>query len=1013
MGVVTEGASEVAKVAVVGADTVVARVAEEVVIVVVTVAVVAEAIVAAVDFEAVTAEVVDFGVVTAEVVDFEVVAEVAQESQEGVPANVDKRLNDGSEQALVAAFRSIKLDHDDIPLRPDFGTKGREIKLRTNFFPVKVPKGPLFEYEVTISPTFKTAMRRVKRRIFQLAEQAPDWTSRGLKGIVAHDHSSKLIAAKKLPQPLSIKVPYFDEDEEGPKAGGKEYVLTIEYSRDIDTQGLLRHALYHCQVYTSCLPVPLSYLAGQPQYRGYDVLPVISALNLILAAHPNRSGGPGVMVGRNKYFFPSAAPPSSLGGGLEAWKGFFSSVRPAHNQLMVNVNARAMTDFRDSSFGARMNVFVKGVRVKTTHLGYRKTVKSLTHLSARQYSFEAAEFGGKITVETYFRKSRPSLICSVHQELNLSSEYKIQLQHPDLPLVDVGGQKTNYLPPEVCEILPNQPYRGKLTDEHTAQMILVAAKPPNVNARAIVGPGLDELGFRAGAAPLGAFGVSIGTEMAVIPGRILPPPGIRYGQGTPDVDERASWNLRNVRFAKGASLSSWAVLLIKDGNDRDEFRGPADPELLQVLGGLGDMCRKSGMNVDKKPPVVVVAELPRKDKTDPTRAQAISAIRTTLRSIKVKPQMVLVVLSNGDKHVYSGIKHLCDSHLDLATVCVHSSKIRKEKGQLQYYANVALKVNMKMGGVNHSLDQNSMNWLSQAPTMLVGIDVTHPGPGSVKGTPSVAAVVASVDAQFAQYPASMEIQETKKEVCIRASCIQVSMLTRSMQMVTNLAKMMHERLTLFKLRSKRLPERILVYRDGVSEGQFLAVIQQEMPEMKAAFKKFDTAKERYTPKLTIVICGKRHHTRFYPTEPQNGDQLGNPKAGTVVDRGVTDVYHFDFFLQAHGGLQGTTKPTHYYVVHDEIGFTADQLQGLTNAVSYMFARATKAVSLVSPAYYADLACERGRCYLHRLLQGVDAGGTASGRSGASGAEEQVMREATNMWHNGVAGTALKDTMFYL
>lgn len=48
--------------------------------------------------------------------------------------------------------------------------------------------------------------------------------------------------------------------------------------------------------------------------------------------------------------------------------------------------------------------------------------------------------------------------------------------------------------------------------------------------------------------------------------------------------------------------------------------------------------------------------------------------------------------------------------------------------------------------------------------MLVGIDVTHPGPGSVKGTPSIAACVASIDLQFAQYPASMEIQETKKEV---------------------------------------------------------------------------------------------------------------------------------------------------------------------------------------------------------------------------------------------------------
>lgn len=84
------------------------------------------------------------------------------------------------------------------------------------------------------------------------------------------------------------------------------------------------------------------YLAGQAQYRQYDILPVISALNVILAAHPNRTGpGGGILVGRNRYFFASAATPVPLGGGLEAWRGFYSSVRPSHNQLMVNVNGKS------------------------------------------------------------------------------------------------------------------------------------------------------------------------------------------------------------------------------------------------------------------------------------------------------------------------------------------------------------------------------------------------------------------------------------------------------------------------------------------------------------------------------------------------------------------------------------------------------------------------------------------------------------------------------------------------
>ncbi|KAF8895907.1 argonaute-like protein [Gymnopilus junonius] len=889
--------------------------------------------------------------------------------QPGKPA-LDSRLTDNSQDALVASFKSINLNRDELPLRPGFGTTGRPITLRANFFPVKIPSGPLYEYDVSLSPTAGTAARRVKRRIFQLAEESNDWAAYGLQGSVAHDHSSKLISGRPLPQPLSVKVPFYEEDENGPRPGGKEYTLTIEFIKEIDTSALLNH------------------LQGQRQYRDYDVGPVIAALNVILSAHPNRTAGSGIMVGRNRFFFPTAERPFDLGGGLEAFKGFYSSVRPAHKQLMVNVNvcttafykagnlADAMAEFVNSSFGARAAAFVRGVRVKATHLGYRKTVKTVSNMNARQYKFHVAEYGRELTVEEYFK-----------------AKYKITLRRPDLPLVDVGGQKSNLLPPELCEILPNQAFKGKLTDEHTASMITVAAKPPDVNASSIVGPGLDELGFRPNASSqLKAFGISVGNEMTVVPGRILPVPGIKYGQGSQEtrIDDRASWNLRNVKFTKGARLEKWGVLLIKDGNPRDEFASPTDPELLSTVRGFAKMCRDSGMSVDQKEALVRMAEVPRKNSADPTRAAAIATIRKELMGFPAKPLIVLVLLSSGDKHIYSGVKHLCDSHLDLATVCVQSSKIRKEKGQLQYFANVALKFNMKLGGVNHALDATSAAWLKKAPTMLVGIDVTHPGPGSVKGTPSIAAVVANCDPDFSQFPASMEIQESKKE------------------MVTNLGKMLWERLTLFQKKNRVLPKRILFYRDGVSEGQFNTVVREELPLIRTAYQKFDTAQAPYRPALTIVICGKRHHTRFYPTEEANADQNGNPKAGTVVDRGVTAVYNFDFFLQAHGGLQGTTKPTHYYVVYDSIGFQADELQVLTNSVSYLFARATKAVSLASPAYYADLACERGRCYLHKLLQGI----SSSGGSAASGNEEAVRREAEIAWHNGVSGN-LKETMFYL
>lgn len=130
----------------------------------------------------------------------------------------------------------------ELPNRPDFGVAGTKVTLRTNFFPVKVPKGPLCEYDVDISPKAGTAIRRVKRRIWQLAEQTPDWQAAGMKGMVAHDHSAKLIAARRLPQPLVIRVPFYDEEQDGPKKDGtgKEYVLTIKFTQDLETQSLIR-----------------------------------------------------------------------------------------------------------------------------------------------------------------------------------------------------------------------------------------------------------------------------------------------------------------------------------------------------------------------------------------------------------------------------------------------------------------------------------------------------------------------------------------------------------------------------------------------------------------------------------------------------------------------------------------------------------------------------------------------------------------------------------------------------
>lgn len=91
----------------------------------------------------------------------------------------------------------------------------------------------------------------------------------------------------------------------------------------------------------------------------------------------------------------------------------------------------------------------------------------------------------------------------------------------------------------------------------------------------------------------------------------------------------------------------------------------------------------------------------------------------------------------------------------------------------------------------------------------------------------------------------------------------------------------------------------------------------------------------------------------------------------------------------------------------------------TNNASYMYARATKAVSLVPPAYYADLACERGRQWLSMLMNVVDPSTRSQTSSrgdpnseAAQRAREAVYQEAVKQWRTGIHKD-LQDVMFYI
>lgn len=67
---------------------------------------------------------------------------------------------------------------------------------------------------------------------------------------------------------------------------------------------------------------------------------------------------------------------------------------------------------------------------------------------------------------------------------------------------------------------------------------------------------------------------------------------------------------------------------------------------------------------------------------------------------------------------------------------------------------------------------------------------------------------------------------------------------------------------LFKLlfqTNHMLPEKIIIYRDGVGDGQIDMVADYEVEQLKSCFVHFG---EDYNPKMSVVVVQKRINTRL-------------------------------------------------------------------------------------------------------------------------------------------------------
>eukprot|EP00168_Porphyra_purpurea_P018633 TRINITY_DN704_c0_g1_i10.p3 TRINITY_DN704_c0_g1~~TRINITY_DN704_c0_g1_i10.p3 ORF type:complete len:185 (+),score=85.97 TRINITY_DN704_c0_g1_i10:312-866(+) len=146
-------------------------------------------------------------------------------------------------------------------------------------------------------------------------------------------------------------------------------------------------------------------------------------------------------------------------------------------------------------------------------------------------------------------------------------------------------------------------------------------------------------------------------------------------------------------------------------------------------------------------------------------------------------------------------------------------------------------------------------------------------------------------------------------------------------------------------------------------------------ERDALLEAYRKVQPNSTPEITMVVTQKRHRTRFMPVDSAHADRAGNSKPGLCVDGDITQPHQFEFYLQSHTALMGTSRPVRHVVLVNELGLSADELQEITNSLCYVNARCTLSTSMVAPTAYSALVAERGRV--------MRAGATGEGSDYAS------------------------------
>ncbi|KAF5364713.1 hypothetical protein D9758_005608 [Tetrapyrgos nigripes] len=746
------------------------------------------------------------------------------------------------------------------------------------------------------------------------------------------------------------------------------------------------------------------------QTQDENVLTALTALNVIIRADPIMSH-----PFNTRSFFPLDGERRPVGLGFELVRGYFQSVRPAIGKLLVNVDISTglfiksgslidvALDFlnpRDpdvscllpENLGPRgralLQRFLSGVRVLVVPSKRAVTISRLSQVAAKDFVFTLGE-GEKITVTEYYRRQNE------------------QVRYPGL--LCIHNSKGAAFPFEKCTVIPGQLARKQIPSELTKEMVNFSRKRPAERMHSIR-QGVSLLAYGQ-SEYIRNFRLSVNSgPFPSVEARVITPPTLQYGEGSKQTTVTpafGSWNMIDKKFVKPKDIRSWAVLVYE--SERRMGREP----MKGVIDGFMKACRAVGATVHVSP--VVRWE----NGQGNTEKQMKDIVRDCKNKLKSTPDLILVILPDHGNDIYRKVKQcaylssslvsiteqlfLCIND-DSVTVIVYSVSQRNVSSHSTVMAqdrnfgpNVCLKTNAKLGGVNVVPTPSSASVLVDPhnPTVIMGGDIIHPPPGGAPSTPSFTAVVGNVDADVAKYIATSRVQEGRLEII-------KDLYGMSKEILQQYRTYREKEENLGANSHRSAPKRIIFFRDGVSEGEFAKVRDQELAVLKRVCKDLGI-----DPKITFIIVGKRHHYRFQPANDRTADRSGNLPAGTVIDQGITHPVEFDFYLQSHAGIIGTSRSAHYTVLYDENEFNADALQSLCYTLCHVYARCTRSVSIPAPVYYADIVCSRARNHFDPSIGDFSDTATDDSR-GSRGRDLESYEKA----YKQVAGS-IAQTMYFM